>query len=123
MFGGVDREDPSNCFATCIRNPKVNTLIPIIQKCILPGTTIVSSEREKYDFVLKLPESYALIVDSTNHIKGFWEVFRNSLGISRGKHREQLEPFLFEVTFRQMYPKDSLFYVLLAHIVALFPLE
>lgn len=120
IFGGVDRENPTNCFATKVDNAEATSLIPIIQKCILPGTTIVSKRREEYYFVSEMPENYTHLIEPTSQMERFWDALRDSLASSHGKY---LEPLLQEFSFRRIYPRNSLFYVLLVHITALFPLH
>ena len=41
VFGGIER-DTKNCFLASVEDRSADTLIPIIKKHVLPGTTIIS---------------------------------------------------------------------------------
>ena len=42
LFGGVEKGDSSKCFLVPVENRKAETLLPLIQKHIMPRSTIVS---------------------------------------------------------------------------------
>lgn len=58
IFGGVVRGDASKCFMVPVEKRDAKTLLPIIQKFILPGSIVVSDLWKAYWTVGNLPEGY-----------------------------------------------------------------
>lgn len=82
MFGGVER-DSSNSFLVPVDRRDKETLLPIIQKFILPGSIIVSDCWRAYDALEKLNYTHQTVNHSqtfkdpltgacTNRIEGLW---------------------------------------------------
>jgi len=57
VFGGVERES-GRIFMIEVPNRRADTLLPIIQEYILPGTTIISDGWAAYNAISELPENY-----------------------------------------------------------------
>jgi len=55
MFGGIER-GTKNSFLVLVEARNANTLLPIIQDWILPGTTIYSDLWGAYGGITNLPE-------------------------------------------------------------------
>ena len=71
IFGGVVRGEHSKCFIEFVENRTQETLLEMIQKNVLPGTTIYSDCWRAYiDMPLYLPEMN-LHHCTVNHSKGF----------------------------------------------------
>jgi hypothetical protein len=58
LFGGVERGSSENCFMEIVEARNADTLLPIIQRRIAPGTTIVSDLWRAYFRIDQLPEGY-----------------------------------------------------------------
>lgn len=82
VFGGVDRRT-GDFFLIPVERRDAATLIPIIQRYILPGTTIMSDRWRSYDGLVLLGYNHMTVnhstnfVDpvtgaSTNRIEGLW---------------------------------------------------
>ncbi len=48
MFGGIERQSPSNCFMVEVKDISAVTLLPIILDHAHPGTIIISDEWRAY---------------------------------------------------------------------------
>ncbi|XP_057292022.1 uncharacterized protein LOC130614603 [Hydractinia symbiolongicarpus] len=81
VFGGIESESRKN-FMIPVEKRDRNTLIPIIERYILPGTTIVSDCWKAYDILDELDYHYLKVNhsiefvnesgDHTNKIEGHW---------------------------------------------------
>ena len=54
VFGGIERGSP-NAFMVVVPDRSKNTLLPIIQQYIRPGTTIMSDEWAAYHDIRTIP--------------------------------------------------------------------
>lgn len=89
VFGGVQR-DTGNCFMVPVEKRDRDTLLPIIQEWILPGTTIISDCWKAYDCLadhgyLHLKVNHSLeFVDAatgacTNRIEASWNAAKRTI--------------------------------------------
>ena len=71
LFGGVERGNSSNCFLVALDGQQRNaeTLLPLIQNYIRPGTEIHSDSWGAYNYISRLPEGY--IHQKVNHSENF----------------------------------------------------
>lgn len=56
-FGGIERGS-GRCFIVPVEYRNADTLLPIIQKHVMPGTTIISDLWKAYYKITQLPEGY-----------------------------------------------------------------
>ena len=64
FFGGIDRET-KDCFAVLVDHGDAVTLLLIIGKFILSGTTIYSDQWKAYNYISRLPHDYTH--ETVNH--------------------------------------------------------
>jgi transposase-like protein len=108
------------------------TLLPIIQKHVLPGTTIHSDSWELYSDISLLPEGYIHLSDPdtashTQHVHNQWSSFKGRISRSRGlntadndRYMDYLEEFMWRQEFRK---KQDLLYNFWSHVVTQYPCE
>lgn len=112
----------------CVDKRDADTLIPLIQKMILPGTIIVSDSSSAFSKISELPENYThCVVDHSFLLKnivseehsstmyGFRSLVTAPAKAERGNSKA-LDSSLVEIMFRRKFPVNSLFYVLLVYI-------
>lgn len=88
VFGGIE-EESRKIFMVPVEKRNRETLIPIIQKFILPGTIIISDYWKAYDILdeidyvhLKVNHSIEFVNiegDNTNKIEGHWRQAKSNL--------------------------------------------
>ena len=81
VFGGICRESGQR-FAIKVPDRTAQTLIPIIQKCIAPGTTIHSDCWTAYSTISNLPQGY--VHKTVNHSEHF-------IDPNTGSHTQNIE--------------------------------
>lgn len=116
VFGGIERET-KKCFCEVVEDRSANTLIPIIKKYILPGTTILSdclkafSSTESYGYQhltvnhsieLKNKETGAC----TNTIESIWNAVKKSLP-KTGTVKSLYDSYLIEYCIRKKYLQNT----------------
>ena len=90
VFGGIERDsNPPKCFFCTVTDRSAQTLIPLIKRWILPGTTVVSDCWKSYSSLSKegyihqtVNHSIQFVSDSgahTNHIESRWNSLKRSL--------------------------------------------
>jgi len=114
VFGGVERGS-RRAFLVPVGSRSRESLLQVIQKWILPGTTVISDCWRAYDCLsdegyshlkvnhslhFKDPESGA----HTNGIEGTWGAAKR--GISRSKVKSQLDLYLGEYVWRRRHNND-----------------
>ncbi len=125
VFGGVERENPENLFL--VELPMVanqpqrdaNTLIPLIQQWISPGSHIYSDGWLPYQRIPNLPQGYLhdVIVHQHNFVDpndrsvhtqtiegGVWAVLKNKFRNMRGTSDDLFGSYLAEFVFRRRFP-------------------
>ena len=114
VFGAVE-DDPTpqrKLFLTIVKNRKASTLIPLIQKYILPGTRIITDEWKGYIPLSQLGYSHLTVnhkcqfLDpktgaNTNRIEGLWAHIRRSFPRS-GVRKNYLQQFIIRFMVNSM---------------------
>jgi transposase-like protein len=115
VFGVVERG--GRVMAVTVPNVKMATVMPHIQRRVLPASTIYTDELKSYDRLHKsgyvhdrVNHSEAVYVSGdvhTNTIEGFWSLLKRSIG---GAHHavsaKYLQSYLNEYTFRYNHRDD-----------------
>jgi len=121
VFGAVQRNSrPLKCMMITVPDRSEETLRPLIEQNILPGTTIISDCWRSYAFLsqsadythqtvnhsiqFKNPENGA----HTNHIEGFWNYVRRSLP-KYGTTENHYDGYLAEIIFRKKWKDGDIF--------------
>jgi len=90
VFGGIERDShPPRCFFVTVNDRSADTLIPIIKRWILPGTTIYSDCWRSYSTLVSEGYVHATVNHSvefksesgthTNNIESRWNAVKRSL--------------------------------------------
>ena len=90
VFGGIERDShPPRCFFVTVNDRSADTLIPIIKRWILPGTTIYSDCWRSYSTLVLEGYVHATVNHSvefksesgthTNNIESRWNAVKRSL--------------------------------------------
>lgn len=90
VFGGIERDsDPPRCFFESVTDRSAETLIPIIKRWILPGTTIYSDCWRSYSTLVSEGYIHSTVNHSvefksetgtyTNNIESRWHAVKKSL--------------------------------------------
>lgn len=126
VFGGIDR-DTRECFAVLVDQRDANTLIPIIQQFILPGTTIFSDQWAAYNGIGNCPEQY--IHQTVNHSQNFidpvtnthtqnienlWMCMKMKKKTQMGQHVSLLDTHLIEFMWRRRFQDHPFEYLVRA---------
>ena len=117
VFGGIE-ETSRKCFLVPVERRNSATLIPIIEKWILPGTTIISDYWKAYD-VLSRKDFVHLKVnhsiefknqdgDHANKIEGHCRHAKLSL-LSFGCRKDMYSSYLAEFMWRYVNKEKDLF--------------
>ena len=121
VFGGVE-QDSRKCFLVAVERRDEETLLPIIQKWIEPGTIIVSDcwkaycNLEKHGYVHRTVNHSKEFVnengDNTNKIEGHWRQAKCKLP-KFGVRKHLFSTYLAEFLWRYMHRNEVLFAVFL----------
>jgi transposase-like protein len=135
VFGGICRES-GKCFLFAVTDKTSLTLLPIISKCILPGSTIISDKWGAYNDIAKLPNNYRhLIVNHSEHfvdpisgahtqtIESNWRIAKSRNKRQNGTSREMLDSYLCEYMWRKELGGIDAFDKILRDIVDYWPPE
>ena len=108
MFGGIER-GTTHSFMVVVLDRSADTLLPIIQRYIRPGTLIISDEWRAYCQIRSLGYTHQTVNDSqnfvnpatgahTNSIEGYWSCVKSQLR----KHEASSQLFpTYLLTWRQ----------------------
>ena len=124
VFVGVDLTTNIG-FLSFVPNRSPDTLIPIIQQFILPGTTIHSNSLSTDMNITKIPvvpRYVHEIVDHTDLVECMWQKCQKKFETMSGVHSTKLQSYLEEFMWRQQYGQthtDS-FNNILLHISQLY---
>lgn len=124
VFGGIEN-DSRKCFLIAVDKRDEQTLLPIIQKWIKPGTTIISdcwkaySNLEKYGYTHSTVNHSKEIVnkdgDSTNKMERHWRHAKAKMPpFGVGKHH--FSSYLVEFMWRYTNRDNDLFEVFLQNV-------
>lgn len=124
VFGGIE-EGSRKCFVVAVEKRDEQTLLPIIQKWIEPGTIIVSdcwkaySTLEKHGYEHRTVNHSVEFVnkegDHTNKIEGHWRHAKCKLPMF-GVRKHLFSTYLAEFMWRYMHRNDDLFSVFLKDV-------
>lgn len=137
VFGGIDPSTNIG-FLTTVENRNADTLLPIIERYIAPGSIIHSDQWAAYNGIINinvLPPYQHLTVNhtenfvdpatgaTTNHVECMWKNCKRRFKTMQGVHSSMLAGHLDEFMWRQQYaPSHSAaFDNLLSHIADWYP--
>ena len=131
VFGGIDNETKEG-FLVEVDRRDADTLLPILQQYVLPGTTVVSDLWQAYNTINALGYNHLTVnhrmnfVDpvthaTTNHVESMWCRAKQRNKRECGTTRELLTSYLTEFMWRQKFGDDP-FQKLLEHIREVYPL-
>lgn len=132
VFGGLDTETRDG-FLVAVNARDANTLLPILQEYVLPGTTIVSDLWGAYRTINNLGYQHLTVNHSinfvdpvtnatTNHVESMWCRAKQRNKRECGTHRNLLDSYLIEFMWRQKFGRNP-FQKLLEHIREVYPLQ
>lgn len=131
VLGIISEEERGRVVIEIIDRRDIDSIIPIIQKRVAPGTTIKTDCLATYDCLTRLPERYkhfavnhsVHLVEpftglNTNLIEGTWSHFKASLprfGLhsDKGCYEGYLYQFAYQSLVRYQYPTADPFLVFL----------
>lgn len=137
MFGGIQR-GTRRTFMTLVDRRDAATLLPIIQRFILPGTEIHSDLWRAYGGIQALPQGFTHLtvnhsinfVDPqtlahTQSIEGTWSRFKSKVKSSHGLNtssEERYDDYLQEFMWRANFgARDEVFFNFWSQVSALYP--
>ena len=130
LFGGIDTTTKEGFMVPAARRD-ANTLIPIIQEFVIPGTTIVSGLWGAYNEIgangyQHLTVNHSInFVDpvtfaNTNTVENFWMRAKHPSKKARGTKNDMLPSYLQEFMWRQKYKLDP-FEKIISEIRVVYP--
>jgi len=116
VFGMAERK--GRVFAAVVSDTKRATVMPHVQKKVLPETTVYTDEYRVYDRLTKqgyqhsrvhhAEEIYVAGDVHTNTIEGFWSLLKRGIGgVYHSVSTKHLQGYLNEYTFRYNHRKDE----------------
>ena len=113
VFGGIERDsEPPKCFFATVNDRSAQTLIPLIKRWILPGTTIVSDCWKSYSTLSAEGYIHETVNHSiqfrsdtgahTNHIESRWNALKRSLP-RFGTNKELYQSYFAEYCIRRRF--------------------
>lgn len=129
VFGGIDRTT-KEAFVRIVHSRDAETLLPILQDNILPGTTVYSDEWAAYQALgdigfehLTVNHSIEFVNDETGahtqNIEALWNVAKLKLKKLKGTTKELFPTYLIEFLWRRKYGDDA-FMNFIEHVNAVF---
>uniref|UniRef100_A0A914QR49 ISXO2-like transposase domain-containing protein n=1 Tax=Panagrolaimus davidi TaxID=227884 RepID=A0A914QR49_9BILA len=135
FFGGVERES-GEVFLVHVERRDALTLLPIIQRYIRPGTTIISDLWRAYGGISRLPEGYnhytvnhsQNFVDPetgahTNKIESEWQKFKMRHKAEYGTSRTLLVEYVAQYLWKKKFKGADEFYNFWCQVLEDYPLE
>lgn len=137
VFGGVE-VGSNKCFLVKVAQRNTATLLPLIHKYILPGSTIISDEWAAYNAITRMPPNCPQIyaqhltvthaynfVDPitgacTNHVETMWQKAKQKHKARYGTHRALLDTYLAEFMWRKLFRQDT-FHHFLSQVRMMYP--
>ena len=130
VFAGIE-EESRKCFMVTVEKRDHETLLPLIQKWIKPGTTIVSDGWRSYNILNTLGYEHLVVNhsiefvnpdgDHTNKIEGHWRLLKASLP-PFGARKFLFSGYLAEFMWRYKYHDDDLFKQFITDISTIYPI-
>lgn len=130
VFGGICRET-SKCFLVSVPDRSEATLVPLINKYVAPGTTIISDEWRGYINLKQNYDHYTVnhsknFVDPvtqahTQHVESMWAKAKLRNKRQWGTHRQMLDSYLSEFIWRQRYRNADKFEKIIENIAEFMP--
>ena len=135
VFGGVCRET-GECFIYAVNDRSSTTLLGIIKKAIMPGTTIISDQWRAYNGIEEIMKrDYRHIrvnhsehfVDPisgacTNSVESLWGKAKARNKRHWGTHTGMIDSYLCEFMWRRKYGQSDVFSNIIRDIVLVNPL-
>lgn len=117
VFGGFERET-GRCFMVPVERRDVDTLIPLIEEWVLPGTTIITDFWKTYDCMNKERYNHLKVNHSvnfkdpetgahTNSIEGSWAHAKRSIPCS-GRRKHFMPGYLAKFMFLRRCKSQNL---------------
>ena len=117
VFGGIERRDKTRCFFSVVEDRSADTLIPLIQKHIRPGTIIFSDLWKGYSRLSEVGYSHYTVNHNKeledaktgahiNHIETTWHQLK-LLKKHSGFAKTLLCTYFSEFIFRRRYFADT----------------
>ena len=131
VIGGIQRGDHTKCFMTVVPDRSANTLIPIINRYILPHTTICTDGWRSYnDIVRQGGQNYEHLVVNhcynfidpqnneahTQNVESMWSRVKAKYRRMKGTSQEHFDTYLCEYFFRLHFPYPVTFGNLLHYV-------
>ena len=131
VFGMIERHS-KRVLLFRIPNRKRETLLPIIEQHILPGTTIYSDEFTPYHILNDCGLNHVTVNHShnfvdpdtgahTNIIEGTWGQVKRKMKRMNGTLNDKLRSYLDEFMCKRLYGADAMMNIL-SHVSDVFPL-
>ncbi|KCZ81399.1 hypothetical protein H312_01154, partial [Anncaliia algerae PRA339] len=104
-------EKITKCFATCIHNKKSETILPLIEKHVLPGTKIYTDEHKSYQKLNSLGFIHGTVCHkyefvnketrvNTQAIESFNNYLKYYIKMKKGIEPQRREHFLIEFVLK-----------------------
>lgn len=133
VFGGVE-VGTCKCFLVALENRSADTLLPIIQHYILPGTTVVLDLWRAYHTLGNLGYQHLTVNHAihfvepqtdatTNHVEALWNVAKRRNKKEIGTARTLLDSYLIEFMWRYKFKdNNNIFQLFLEHVHDVYPM-
>lgn len=128
VFGGIE-EGSRKCFVVAVEDRSEKTLIPLIQRWIKPGTTIISDSWKgyinlnKYGYIHQTVNHSVEFVnengDHTNKIEGHWKQLKSSLP-THGRRKHHYPSYFSEFMWRYINRDNDLYLLFLKCIKTIY---
>ena len=131
VFGGLD-VDTGEGFLVDVERRDADTLLPVLQRYVRQGTTVVSDLWGAYNTIGNLGYQHLTVNHSlhfvdpithatTNHVESMWCRAKQHNKRECGTHQTLLTSYLIEYLWRQKFGDDP-FQNLVDHICEIYPL-
>jgi len=123
LFGGVERGS-NKCFLIPVEHRNADTLLPIIQNFVMPGTIVMSDLWAAYNGITNLPEGYQHLTvnhsvnfvdpDSgacTNTIESTWQKFKHEHKKRYGTQRSTLLSYVYQFPWKKLFRGQGFFHL------------
>ena len=126
MLGGIER-GTNNIFMKVVHTRDATTLLPIIQRCVKPGTQIISDEWSSYQRLSTVGFTHQTVNHSlhfdnpttgahTQNIECTWRLAKRKLKRGSGTSSLIFKGYITEFTWTKKYGKEFAFSNYINHI-------